>query len=450
MTNPALAHALRRAPRYTSYPTAPHFDASVTEETVRGWLGDLPSDPVSLYLHVPFCHQICWYCGCNKKLASRYDPVSDYLATLLGELDLVAAAAPENLRARHVHWGGGTPTTVAPDDLRRAMDRIRARVAVDPSAEIAIEIDPRTFPAETARALGAEGFSRASFGVQEFDPAVQAAINRVQPYGMVARVVDMLRDNGVRAVNFDLMYGLPYQTVETLEETVRQCVVLRPDRIALFGYAHVPWFASNQKKIPEAALPGPEERLAQEEAAARLLTERGYRRIGLDHFALPHDPLARAADAGRLRRNFQGYTDDAAETLIGVGASAISSHPQGYAQNLTETGAHARAVAAGRLPIARGRALTADDRLRRAAINRLMCDLALDAAAMADAHGAPPDHFAPEIARLAAMARDGLVEIDGARIRVTERGRPALRAVAAEFDAYLAAPDPAIRHSAAV
>jgi oxygen-independent coproporphyrinogen-3 oxidase len=451
MINTALRYASRPAPRYTSYPTAPHFNDGVTERTVCGWLGDLPAEqPVSLYLHVPFCHQICWYCGCNKKLASRYGPVGEYLSTMLAEIDLAAAAAPKGLRATHVHWGGGTPTTAAPDDLRRTMEALRARFTIDADAELAIEIDPRTFPAETARALGAEGFTRASFGVQEFDPKVQAAINRVQPFDMVARVVGELRDNGVEAVNFDLMYGLPHQTVDALTRSVEQCVTLRPDRIALFGYAHVPWFASNQKKIPDDALPGPEDRLAQEDAAARLLVAHGYQRIGLDHFALPEDPLAVAAREGRLRRNFQGYTDDDADTLIGFGASSISSYPKGYAQNFTETGAWARAIGEGRLPIAKGRALFSDDRMRRELINRLMCDLRADTAAIAASHGETPDIFAEALASLAPMAADGLVALDGPRVAVTEAGRPALRAVAAAFDAYLGAQNFQIRHSSAV
>ena len=442
-------YARRAAPRYTSYPTAPHFRPDFPEADWRGWLSALdPADPVSLYLHVPFCRRMCWYCGCNMKLARRYGPVADYHRTLLREIDLVADAAPGRLPVSHLAWGGGTPTALEPDDLAAAMDRIRARFDLLPDAELAIESDPRTLTPEMAARIGALGFTRASFGVQEFDPRVQEAINRIQPPEMVAEAVARLRAAGVAAISFDLIYGLPWQTARALLRTVRLAAEMGPGRIALFGYAHVPWMAKNQRMIPEDALPGPARRAEQAEAAAAELERLGYVRVGLDHFARPDDPMAVAAAEGRLRRNFQGYTTDRAETLIGLGATAISRTPSGFAQNLGETGAWARAVEAGRLPVAKGRALSADDRLRGWAIERLMCDFELDAAEAAARFGAAPDWAEPAFARLADLRADGFATVEGARLRLTEAGLPLARVAAAAFDAYLG--EGAARHSLAV
>ncbi len=330
------------------------------------------------------------------------------------------------------------------------MTELRAAFALAADAEVAFELDPRTFAAEAAPALAAMGATRASLGVQEFDPKVQAAVNRIQPYDVVRATVERLRAVGIGSINFDLMYGLPFQTEETLARTVAQTAGLRPDRVALFGYAHVPWMAKNQRMVPEAALPGAAERFAQAEAAARLLVEHGYERIGLDHFALPDDAMAVAARAGTLARNFQGYTVDGADALIGLGATSISALPQGYVQNITETGAYSRAVTEGHLPVARGYALAGEDRLRRAVIERLMCDLAVDLDAVARAHGYAPDHFAPELARCGQFVEDGLARIDGSLLTVPEAGRAALRVVASLFDQHLAPEGGQRRHAVAV
>jgi oxygen-independent coproporphyrinogen-3 oxidase len=449
MIDAQAKYAARAVPRYTSYPTAPHFRRDFPEAILRQWLGALdPEAPVSLYLHVPFCRRICWYCGCNMKLAARYAPVASYVESLFAEIDLVAAALPARLRVGHLHWGGGTPTALAPADLARAMERIRARFDVEPGAELAIESDPRTLTPEMAAAIGRLGFTRASFGVQEFDPEVQAAINRVQPPAMVARTVDMLRGAGVSAINFDLIYGLPHQTVASLLDTVAVCRGMAPDRIALFGYAHVPWVAKNQRMIPTEALPDASTRALMAAEATAALEAAGYVAIGLDHFALPADPLARAAASGRLRRNFQGYTTDAAETLIGVGPTAIGRTRAGFAQNIAETGAWARAIAAGRLPVARGLAVDDDDRLRALVIERLMCDGAADTAALGARFGRTPGWCADELARLAEHAADGLVRLEAGRVELTPTGRTLSRVVAAVFDRHLAASE--ARHSVAL
>ncbi|WP_448578012.1 oxygen-independent coproporphyrinogen III oxidase [Thermaurantiacus sp.] len=448
--DPVVArHAARAVPRYTSYPSAPHFQAGFPEAHYRTWLGALdPREPVSLYLHVPFCREMCWYCGCNMKLARRYEPIAAYVEVLLKELDLVAAALPARMTISHLHWGGGTPTALQPADLARVMEAVRRKFTIDGKAELAIESDPRTLTAEMTHLIGALGFTRASFGVQEFNPRVQQAINRVQPPEMVERAVDGLRDAGVRALNFDLIYGLPFQTGPSLVATVSAAAAMAPDRLALFGYAHVPWMARNQRMIPEAALPGPAERAEQAALAAETLTACGFDAIGIDHFAQPHDELALAAREGRMRRNFQGYTTDRANTLIGLGATAIGTTPFGHVQNLSETRAWARAVEAGRLPVGKGLAFRGEDRMRAHVIERIMCDGRADVGEAGRRFGAAPDWAAESLSALGDLVADGLVVIDGPEVALTPRGRPLARVVAAAFDTYLESG--AARHSQAV
>ncbi len=439
-----------RVPRYTSYPTAPHFSAAVDAGCYKAWLEGLdPAAELSLYLHVPFCRRMCWYCGCNMRVVARYDPIATYTQTLIQEIRLAAAALPGRMRVRHIHWGGGTPTALSGDDMLRVYETVREHFDIVDGAENAVELDPRTFTRESAEALGRVGCTRASLGVQEMDEKVQAAINRVQPLSMIEESLNLLHKNGVKAINFDLMYGLPHQTAASLKDTVEQSATLKPDRIALFGYAHVPWMAKNQRMLPEEALPTPLMRFEQSRAAGDALVEQGYERIGLDHFAKPSDGLAIAAREGRLHRNFQGYTDDNAPTLIAFGASSISALPEGYAQNIVETGAYSRAVMAGTLPIAKGIAFSGEDRLRSAIIERLMCDMAVDLDAVAARFAPLQPDFAEELGKLGTLAGEGLIEIEGSRIRVKEEARPALRIVCAVFDTYLgqsAAP----RHAAAV
>ncbi|MEQ8653486.1 MAG: oxygen-independent coproporphyrinogen III oxidase [Kiloniellales bacterium] len=449
MTSLSSRYASMTVPRYTSYPTVPHFSADVGEADYRGWLAGLdPAEPISLYLHVPFCSQLCWYCGCNMKLASRYEPVAAYLDTLLVEVDLLAEALPARMRVSHLHWGGGTPTSLSPEDLERAMTRLRGRFDFQADAELAIECDPRSMTSAMAERIGALGFNRASFGVQEFDPEVQRAINRIQPPEMVADCVSALRRAGVAGINFDLIYGLPHQTVARLEATIAKSAEIGPDRIALFGYAHVPWMAKKQRLIDADALPGADERLAQAKAAAAALVKAGYRVIGLDHFAKPEDELAKAAAAGTLRRNFQGYTTDLAETLLGLGSTSIGRTSGGFVQNIAETGAWSRAVTAGHLPIAKGIALSPADRLRAAAIEALMCFGTVDVKHLARAHAVAEDWAADAMPLLQEMASDGLLTLEEGRITLTEAGQPLVRIAAAVFDSYRA--ETPARHSVAV
>lgn len=426
-------YAGTKVPRYTSYPTVPDFQRGFAGSTYRRWLEALdPKQPVSLYLHVPFCRKMCWYCGCNMKLAKRYEPIRDYVDTLATEIELIARWLPGRLSVSHLHWGGGTPTALAADDIERVMALLAQHFELREDAELAIESDPRTLTEGMANRIGMLGFTRASFGVQAFDPKVQTAINRIQPPAMVEHAVKMLRDAGITGINFDLIYGLPYQTVASVIETIAQCRALQPDRVALFGYAHVPWIAKNQRMIPVEALPGVSARFAQAETAANALIDNGYLNIGLDHFALPHDSLAIAAGHGKLRRNFQGYTTDQAVTLLGFGATSIGRTPNGYVQNIAETRAWARAVNEGDLPVAKGHTLSDDDRLRAHLIEQIMCQGEVNVAAFAWSD----DEFRNEHLRLSELADDGLLTFEAGWIRLTERGRPLARVVAAVFDSY--------------
>jgi oxygen-independent coproporphyrinogen-3 oxidase len=442
-------YARRAVPRYTSYPTAPHFAKHFSPLLYRQWLGSLDTkEAVSLYVHIPFCKQMCWYCGCNMKLAARYGPVREYVDHLLAEIDLVAAALPGSLPVSHLHFGGGTPTALSPEDLTRLVRHIEAKFIFRADAERAIETDPRTITDEMIATIGGLGFTRASLGVQEFDPRVQAAINRVQPAALVTGTTQKLRKAGVRSINFDLIYGLPQQTLAALCSTVRECIAMRPDRIVLFGYAHVPWMAKNQRMIDDQTLPDPNERAAQARSSAQELIAGGYRAIGIDHFALPEDPLSRAAEEGRLHRNFQGYTDDAARTLIAFGATAIGRTPSGYVQNEAETGAWAHAIAAGKLPIAKGHAMKGEDCLRAYVIEKIMCEGTIDLDAAARQFGFPENWHENEDAMLQKLDEEGLILRQGALLSLTREGTSLARIVAATFDSYLA--DSQARHSVAV
>jgi oxygen-independent coproporphyrinogen-3 oxidase len=438
-----------RIPRYTSYPTAVSFHSGVDAPLVESWLSSLdPAVPVSLYLHVPFCRRMCWYCGCHTVVANSATPVEAYARDLIAEAALLASRLPGRMTLARIHWGGGTPSILGPTLWRRVDEAIRTHFDIATDAEIAVELDPRTLTQPMVNALAASGVTRASLGVQDFDAKVQQAVNRIQPYGMVAEAVSRLRGARIEALNLDLMYGLPHQDELSVARTAREALKLAPDRIALFGYAHVPWMKRHQRMIEEAELPDAVSRIAQFHAAGSVFSAAGYTPIGLDHFAKPDDPLARAQASGHLRRNFQGYTDDVAPVLLGLGASAISALPQGFAQNAAAVPDWRAAVLHGRLPIVRGVAPTEDDRLRGALIERLMCDMALDVAAVCRDNGARVQSFAAALPRLDAMAADGLLVREGWRIAVTQVGRVFLRSIAAVFDGRLE--QSAGRHARAV
>jgi oxygen-independent coproporphyrinogen III oxidase len=439
----------QRAPRYTSYPTAPHFNHMIDDAEYQTLLTALaPDSSLSLYLHVPFCQTMCWYCGCHTRIVASYSPIEAYLKALEAEIRMVAAALPQRMKVRHIHWGGGTPTIMEPAAFRNLMSVLRDCFEVTNDAEIAVEIDPRRITEDMIRTLGESGVTRASLGVQSFDPVVQKAINRIQSYDQTARATEGLRESGIEAINFDLIYGLPHQTVASCEDTVARALQLAPDQVSVFGYAHVPWMKKHQRMIAASALPHPYERLEQFAAIAGRLSAARYQRIGLDHFAKPGDRLARCLEAGTLHRNFQGYTSDQCATLLGFGASAVGTLPQAYVQNTTQAGDYRRRIETGSFAISRGRRLTAEDRLRRDVIERIMCDFRVDLEAVASHHGLRAGYFADELTRLSDLERDGIVRIEDAVVAVEEAYWPLARTVAATFDAYLQPEEQ--RHAAAI
>jgi oxygen-independent coproporphyrinogen-3 oxidase len=427
-----------RVPRYTSYPTAPHFHGGVGDRVFESWLRELPSAmPLSLYFHIPFCDSLCWFCACHTRVVNSYSPVQSYLAVLRKEVATIAEAVGRSHPVTHIHFGGGSPTMLTPHDFQAFVADIRNSFSVMPDAELAVEIDPRGLSDEMVQALGASGVNRASIGVQDCDPRVQSAINRIQPFAVTKSAVERLRLAGVHNLNIDLVYGLPHQTVGLLQDTIAQTVTLNPDRLAIFGYAHVPHFKKHQALIDATALPGADARCEAFDAAHAMLAQLGYVPVGLDHFAKPGDSLAVASASGCLFRNFQGYTTDNAPALIGVGASAISALPQGYAQNAVDVPQYRSAVLQRGFATAKGIVLSDEDRMRAAVIERLMCDLSVDLEDISRQFGKLPGVFSPNISALSHLLSEGLVTIDGWVLRVPDKSRIAVRCVCAAFDAYL-------------
>jgi oxygen-independent coproporphyrinogen-3 oxidase len=421
----------RPGPRYTSYPTVPvwtpSFDA-LAYGTALSRVG--AEDHCALYAHFPFCGRKCLYCGCNMLVTSRASHIDRYLDGLEREVAMVMDRLGARPRVTQMHWGGGTPNLLTLPQLVRAFEIFESRVELVPGAELSIEADPRHVSRAQLRLLRELGFTRISFGVQDLDEDVQRAIGRLQPYELVREVCEGSREAGFEGVNLDVMYGLPRQTVDSLRTTIDQVVGLAPDRIACFGYAHVPWLRSHQRAIRVDELPDARERMLQFIAAATAFQMAGYRWLGLDHFAAPDDSLSRAQDQGELHRNFMGYTTMPAEHLLGFGMSAISEVSGSYVQNAAELGSWREAVDHGRLPIVRGHQLTADDQWRRDVIMSLRCDLR----AALPARGAALEEIRE---RLMPMLDDGLVRLDDDRVEVTQQGRYFVRQVCMAFDAHL-------------
>jgi len=429
---------LENVPRYTSYPTAPHFHSGVSHGQFDSWLRVIkPGQNVSLYIHIPYCDQLCWFCACTTKHTQRYDAVASFLSYLRREIETVGRIVKDKAKIGAVHFGGGSPTMLHPDDLRALKTALGCAFDIQPDTDISVEIDPRDMDDARFQALASMGMTRASLGIQDFDETVQKAINRHQSFELTRAVIDGVRIHGVKSVNVDLLYGLPFQTVDSVRSTIAQTLNLKPDRIALFGYAHVPWLKKHQRMIKDEWLPDAGARFAQSSAAREMILAAGYEEIGLDHFALPEDSLSLVSVTGKLRRNFQGYTDDPYTTLIGLGPSAISQFPQGYVQNTPTTAAYQRAIAEIGLASTRGIILSEDDRIRGWIIEQLMCNFGFSLWELLGNFGAAARAIAAEAETMAAMHVNGLFEWRDEGFRVTPMGKPLVRTIAARFDKYL-------------
>ncbi|MFN3663112.1 oxygen-independent coproporphyrinogen III oxidase, partial [Yoonia sp.] len=421
-----------RVPRYTSYPPATAFHAGVGADFQRDCLTGLdPAQPVSVYLHIPFCERLCWFCACATQGTTTLKPVENYLRALKMELAMLARTLPAGITMGHMHWGGGTPTILPPDMIRDLALAVMDVIPPAPGFQFSVEIDPTLVDDAKIAMLADMGMTRASIGIQDFAPDVQKAIGRDQSFAVTRACVDSLRAAGITSLNADLVYGLPYQTQAKLEDTLARLRTLDPDRIALFGYAHVPHFSKRQKLIPDAALPGEEARYHLAQQAARAFADAGYLPIGIDHFGKSTDTLTIAAHTGRLRRNFQGYTDDTCPTLIGIGASAISQYDAGYVQNPSATAAYIARIAAGDLAGHRGYAMTREDRLRAQAINMLMYDFEIDINVLSD----HPDADILVPVHQSILERfAGFVAKDGDKIKILPAGKVLTRIIANAYD----------------
>jgi oxygen-independent coproporphyrinogen III oxidase len=429
-------------PRYTSYPTADRFVEAYGAAQHESWLRARNiggrSQPLSLYVHIPFCSNICYYCACNKVITKDHGRSAKYVKYLKREMDLIGRLMETPRRIEQLHWGGGTPTFLSDAEMIELMTITRDHFDLDPKGEYSLEIDPRSVTPATFETLGKLGFNRVSIGVQDFDPAVQEAIHRVQSEAQTRDAIDAARANGMRSVNVDLIYGLPRQNVIGFNRTLDKVVELSPDRIALYSYAHLPTLFKPQRRILASDMPTPEEKLQLLVLAIRRLTDAGYVYIGMDHFAKPNDELNVARLQGRLHRNFQGYSTRADCDLIALGISAISKIGPAYAQNVKTLDDYYDRLDRGELPIQRGIELNADDLVRRAVIQSLMCHFEVSIESIELAHLIDfRRYFADEMAMLDDFAADGLVTIDGQWISVTPRGRLLVRVIAMAFDRYL-------------
>ena len=435
-----------RVPRYTSYPTAPQFAGEVGPARFAEWIAAIPEGAaISLYLHVPFCRRLCWFCACRTQGTSSDAPVVAYVKTLQAELAILAQHLPRGVRLSRLHWGGGTPTLMAPGLMRDLAGAVLDVAPMAEGGEFSVEIDPSEVDEARLDALVAAGMNRASIGVQDFDPEIQRAIGRVQGFELTRDVVEMIRSRGVASLNADILFGLPHQTGLRIADSVQKLLSFSPDRVALYGYAHVPWMSRRQQMIPTDAMPTPQDRLALFEVARELFLADGYQEIGIDHFARPQDGLAVAAREERLRRNFQGYTDDTAPVLIGIGASSISRFPQGYAQNAAGTADHVAAIRAGRFSTHRGHVFAGQDRLRGRIIEALMCDFAVKRVELAG-FGVPVAEVDAMLAGVAASFR-GAVRLDDKGLTILPDARPLARVIARGFDGY---DQSKAQHSAAI
>lgn len=428
-------------PRYTSYPTAIQFSDQVPFADL---LADADHDfssgaDLSVYVHLPFCESLCWYCACNTVITSQHGQAGQYLDYLAKEISLWQRHFPQRLRLGQLHFGGGTPTFLRPEEIDRLSDILHDAFDFAPDAEVSVEIDPRRLTAAHVQAFRRLGANRASLGVQDFDPHAQKSIHRIQTYEMTADAMHWARECGYNSINFDLIYGLPHQTEETFHRTLQQVKELSPDRLAVFSYAHVPWMRPAQRIFDkEGSLPTPERKLNLLKLIIQELTGAGYVAIGMDHFAKETDDLAIAQREKRLQRNFQGYSTKSGLSILGLGMSSISQTDGSFRQNEKDLDAYKRRIDAGEIPVAKGALLTAEDRRRREIIMQIMCNLELDYTALGKKFGCDfPRAYADEIARLTPLSDDGLLQLSPERLTVLPAGRLFIRNIAMAFDAYL-------------
>lgn len=431
-----IAHNVQ-LPRYTSYPSSPHFHKDISSSEIAAWYRQLDEEStISLYIHIPYCRNICWYCGCHAKATRRDEPLIEYVEALKQEIALIAAHIPAGCKVNHIHFGGGSPTLLTFEMFEALMASLHSYFNIKKDAEIAIEIDPRTVSEVKIAAYAQAGVNRVSLGVQDFNEKTQKAINRYQPFYLVYETLSLLKEYGITATHFDLIYGLPEQTLASMKETIKLTLSLKPQRIALFGYAHVPWMKKNMRLIDEASLPSATQRSQLLNLATEMLTAHGYMAVGIDHFVRMDDPMYMAAKEGRLHRNFQGYTTDTADALIGLGASAISSLPQGYLQNDTDIASYKDTLKQHQLAYKKGFKLEEDDVLRRYVIERLMCDFEIDLDHVIASYPQAKEALQENLNALQKLSSDGLVEINDRHIKINQDAKQIVRKVCSVFDMY--------------
>ncbi len=435
----------KAGPRYTSYPTAVEFAEKFTEADFLKQLEDSnkKNRPMSLYFHLPFCRSACYFCGCNVVFTSKDEKKTRYIEYLRKELEILSKHLDTKRLVSQLHFGGGTPTFFSAEELTQIIALIRSYFTnFEKDAEISCEIDPRFLNKEQMKALTDGGFNRISFGVQDFDEKVQTAVHRIQSFELTKGAVDLARRYGIQSINMDLIYGLPYQSLETFKETLKKSVQLDVDRFAVFNYAHVPWLKKTMRKIDETTLPHPSEKLSILKFTIDYMNERGYKMIGMDHFAKPTDELCLAVEKGELHRNFQGYTTKGGSDLIGVGLTSISELDGCYSQNYKEMDEYEAMIDAGKLPVHRGVALSEDDKIRKKAIMDLMGGFRLSFKSIDDEFGInSKEYFKDGLKNLAEFEADDLLKITDAAIEISPTGRMVVRNIAMVFDAYLSADD---------
>lgn len=432
----ALKYLGQEAPRYTSYPSAHHFTA-LTADLYGQWLGNLtPEKSIGLYVHVPFCEQMCYFCGCNTQITRRYAPLQPYVDHLIAEVELVGSKLKHRPKVHSLHFGGGSPGILEPVDMGRLFEALHRYFDLTTNAEVSIELDPRRVTAAKASAYAALGFNRISLGAQDTQIEVQRAINRVQPIELIRASVDLLRSYGLEALGIDLIYGLPLQTASSIEKTLKEVQSLRASRVSVFSYAHVPWFKKHQTLIDEATLPSIDDKAGFARLIKETLIAQGYDAIGIDHFAKPDDGLSRALKGGTLRRNFMGYTDMPNDRLIALGASSISELDEGIVQNIPQATTYQNALAKGQLASRNGWVYGGEDKLRKAVISDLMCYFKADIPALLSQYGYAEDYLDEDITALRPYVEAGMVTVKGRKIQFHSPYPMLIRTVACTFDAY--------------